>query len=88
VAVAPLALTHALHDRFKFERELGRGGMGLAFLARDLRHNRRVALSAVVPTSSGWWPRSGCAARRRPGRDRRRTTLGFGTEQNPGGRAR
>ena len=49
VAVAPSALTDALHDRFTFERELGRGGMGLVFLARDLRHNRRVALKVIRP---------------------------------------
>jgi len=49
VAVAPSALTDALHDRFTFERELGRGGMGLVFLARDLRHQRRVALKVIRP---------------------------------------
>jgi tetratricopeptide (TPR) repeat protein/predicted Ser/Thr protein kinase len=49
VAVAPLALTDALHDRFTFERELGRGGMGLVFLARDLRHHRPVALKVIRP---------------------------------------
>jgi tetratricopeptide (TPR) repeat protein len=49
VAVAPSALTDALHDRFTFERELGRGGMGLVWLARDLRHNRQVAVKVIRP---------------------------------------
>jgi TolB-like protein len=49
VTVAPSALTDALHDRFRFERELGRGGMGLVWLARDLRHNRLVALKVLRP---------------------------------------
>jgi TolB-like protein/Flp pilus assembly protein TadD len=49
VAVAPSALTDALHDRFSIERELGRGGMGLVWLARDLRHNRQVALKVIRP---------------------------------------
>ena len=49
MAVAPSALTDALHDRFTFERELGRGGMGLVLLARDLRHNRLVAFKVIRP---------------------------------------
>jgi tetratricopeptide (TPR) repeat protein/TolB-like protein/predicted Ser/Thr protein kinase len=49
VAVAPPALTDALHDRFTFERELGRGGMGLVLLCRDLRHHRAVALKVIRP---------------------------------------
>ena len=49
MAVAPPALADALHDRFTFERELGRGGMGLVLLARDLRHDRQVAFKLVRP---------------------------------------
>jgi TolB-like protein len=49
VAIAPSGLTDALQDRFTFERELGRGGMGLVFLARDLRHNRQVAVKVIRP---------------------------------------
>ena len=49
MAVAPLALTDALQDRFTFERELGRGGMATVYLARDLKHDRLVALKVLRP---------------------------------------
>ncbi len=49
MALPPPVLTDALRDRFAFERELGRGGMGLIFLARDLRHNRQVAVKLIRP---------------------------------------
>ena len=32
---------------FKIERELGRGGMGEVFLARDTRLDRQVAIKAL-----------------------------------------
>ena len=41
--------TNALHDRYEFERELGRGGMATVYLARDLRHDRPVALKILHP---------------------------------------
>jgi len=49
LAIAPLALTDALQDRFRFERELGRGGMGLVLLAHDIRHHRLVAFKLMRP---------------------------------------
>jgi serine/threonine-protein kinase len=49
VAVALSALTDALQDRFPVERELGRGGMGVVFLARDLRHQRQVVIKVIRP---------------------------------------
>ena len=44
----PLAtLREALADRYAFERQLGRGGMATVYLARDLRHDRPVALKVL-----------------------------------------
>jgi serine/threonine protein kinase/tetratricopeptide (TPR) repeat protein len=40
-------LKSALAGRFTIEREIGRGGMATVFLARDLRHDRTVALKVL-----------------------------------------
>jgi TolB-like protein/Tfp pilus assembly protein PilF len=42
-------LRAALADRYAIEREIGRGGMATVYLARDLRHERLVALKALRP---------------------------------------
>jgi serine/threonine protein kinase len=39
----------ALADRYRIERELGRGGMAMVYLAHDLRHDRPVALKVLRP---------------------------------------
>ena len=40
-------LRAALADRYALERELGRGGMATVYLARDLKHDRPVAIKVV-----------------------------------------
>ncbi len=44
----PVALG-ALGDRYAIERELGRGGMATVYLARDLKHDRWIALKVLAP---------------------------------------
>ncbi|HJR34483.1 MAG TPA: protein kinase [Gemmatimonadales bacterium] len=39
----------ALSDRYAIEREIGAGGMATVYLARDLRHDRPVALKLLNP---------------------------------------
>ncbi len=42
-------LTTVLTGRYAIERELGAGGMASVYLARDLKHNRDVALKVLRP---------------------------------------
>src|SRR6266704_3141351 len=42
-------LAAALADRYEIEREIGAGGMATVYLARDLRHDRHVALKVLRP---------------------------------------
>jgi serine/threonine-protein kinase len=42
-------LADALRDRYLLERELGQGGMATVYLARDLKHDRPVAIKVLHP---------------------------------------
>src|SRR4051794_17043248 len=39
----------ALADRYAIDREIGAGGMATVYLARDLRHDRPVAVKVLNP---------------------------------------
>jgi serine/threonine-protein kinase len=49
LAAHPLAgrLANALAGRYAIDREIARGGMATVYLARDLRHGRRVAIKVL-----------------------------------------
>ena len=42
-------LLNALADRYRIEREIGAGGMATVYLARDLKHDRDVAVKVLRP---------------------------------------
>lgn len=42
-------VSEALADRYDVERELGAGAMATVYLARDIKHDRRVALKVLHP---------------------------------------
>jgi tetratricopeptide (TPR) repeat protein len=46
-------LKASVGDRYKVERELGRGGMASVWLARDIRHQRLVAIKVLHPDLAG-----------------------------------
>ncbi|HEX9729728.1 MAG TPA: serine/threonine-protein kinase [Gemmatimonadales bacterium] len=39
----------ALADRYTIERELGQGGMATVYLAKDIKHEREVAIKVISP---------------------------------------
>src|SRR5437763_3979973 len=43
------AFTSALAERYWIDREIGRGGMATVYLARDVRHDRLVAVKVLSP---------------------------------------
>src|SRR2546428_705371 len=46
---ALVQISKALSDRYQIDREIGRGGMATGYLARDVQHNRKVALKVLKP---------------------------------------
>ena len=42
-------LGHTLNSSYRFEREIGAGGMAHVYLAEDLKHRRRVAVKVLRP---------------------------------------
>src|SRR6476659_3484489 len=46
---AAAQLSSALAGRYTIEREIGAGGMATVYLARDVRHDRNVALKVLKP---------------------------------------
>jgi len=47
------ALAAALDGQYAVEREIGRGGMGIVYLARDLKLDRPVAIKVLPPQLAG-----------------------------------
>ena len=56
----------ALADRYRLERELGRGGMATVYLVQDLKHDRKVALKVLKPELAAVLGPSGLSWRSRP----------------------
>jgi TolB-like protein/tRNA A-37 threonylcarbamoyl transferase component Bud32 len=45
-------LSAALSGRYEIDREIGQGGMAVVYLARDIKHDRKVALKVLRPELS------------------------------------
>src|SRR3954470_10827120 len=45
-------LARTIGDRYRIERELGRGGMGVVLLAHDVKLDRPVAIKALRPDAA------------------------------------
>lgn len=47
-------LAAALADKYRIEREIGRGGMANVYLAGDVKHRRQVAVKVLAPELQSW----------------------------------
>ena len=47
-------LSQALAERYRIDREIGRGGMATVYLADDLKHHRQVAIKVLHPELGAW----------------------------------
>jgi len=45
--IAPASLTHGLAGRYEFIAEIGRGGAAVVYRARDIKHDRDVAIKVL-----------------------------------------
>ena len=45
----PSGFSEGLADRYRLQRELGRGGMATVYLAEDVKHHRLVAIKVLSP---------------------------------------
>jgi eukaryotic-like serine/threonine-protein kinase len=52
LSAPPPSFADSLRSRYTFEHELGRGGMATVYLARDVKHDRFVALKVLHPELS------------------------------------
>ncbi|MHC5066097.1 MAG: protein kinase domain-containing protein, partial [Planctomycetota bacterium] len=46
------SLQTTLADRYRFDREIGAGGMAVVYRAEDLKHHRSVAIKVMRPELS------------------------------------
>jgi serine/threonine-protein kinase len=53
VSTIPLEFAESIRERYLLERQLGQGGMANVYLARDLKHDRYVALKVIRPELAG-----------------------------------
>jgi serine/threonine-protein kinase len=49
LADEPAGFPAALAERYRFSKELARGGMATVYLAQDLKHDREVAIKVLTP---------------------------------------
>jgi serine/threonine protein kinase len=69
-----------LHGAFEVQRRIGQGGMGVVYLARDLRLDRSVALKTLPCLSSGLVPTIRAEARAMAALDHPQIAVLYGLE--------